>query len=228
MKHAGKAKGAALGLVYWSVFFLLALLFAGMLAQILGRFLFELAAGLVGLWIVFALFCFYFFRDPEARVPADTGVYLAPACGTVDLVDEAEEPVFLGGRCRRVSIFLSVLDIHVQRAPVAGTVALSRYTSGQFLNAMRAESATCNENLFLGIESSERPGERLAVRLIAGLIARRIVPWAGVGDTVARGERIGLIRFGSRVELWLPIETQVVVTPGMRVRGGETIIARRS
>jgi phosphatidylserine decarboxylase len=228
MKNAGKAKRAALRLVYWSVFLLLAVLFAGMLVQMLSRVLPHAAVAVAGLWVVFGLFCFYFFRDPEATPPAGSGLYLAPAHGTVDAIDEVDEPVFLGGRCRRVSIFLSVLDVHVQRAPVAGQVALSRYSHGQFLNAMRAESATFNENLFLGFDSTERPGERVGVRLIAGLIARRIVPWVGAGDAVGRGERISLIQFGSRVELLLPLDTQVVVALRTRVRAGETVLARRS
>lgn len=228
MKNAGKAKQAGLRLVYWSVVLLLVVLFAGMLAQLLGRFLSLLAGGLAGLWVVFGLFCFYFFRDPEARPPGEPGLFLAPAHGTVDLIDEVDEPLFLGGRCRRVSIFLSVFDVHVQRAPVAGRVGFSRYTPGQFLNAMRADSALYNENLFLGFDSTERAGERVAVKLIAGLIARRIVPWIAPGDGVARGERISLIQFGSRVELLLPLDVQVVVPLRSRVRAGETVLARRS
>lgn len=186
------------------------------------------AVAAAGIWVVFGLFCFYFFRDPPACPPTEPGLYLAPGHGTVDAIDEVDEPVFLGGRCRRVSIFLSVLDVHVQRAPVAGQIALSRYSRGQFLNAMRAESATHNENLYLGFDSAERPGERVGVRLIAGLIARRIVPWVGVGDGLARGDRISLIQFGSRVELLLPLEAQVVVPLRARVRAGETILARRA
>jgi phosphatidylserine decarboxylase len=227
MKNAGKAKQAALRLVYSSVVMLLVALFAGMLAQLLSRFLPHLAGGLVALWVVFGLFCFYFFRDPEARPPTEPGLFLAPAHGTVDTIDEVDEPWFLGGRCRRVSIFLSVFDVHVQRAPVAGEVAFSRYSRGQFLNAMRTDSAAYNENLFLGFDPAGRPGERVAVRLIAGMIARRIVPWVGVGDSVARGERISLIQFGSRVELLLPLDAQVSVALRARVRAGETVLARR-
>lgn len=228
MKNAGRARQAAFRLVYWSIFYLVLLLFAGMFAQLLARFVVYAASGLIAVWVVFGLFCFYFFRDPEARVPTDPAVIVAPAHGKVDLIDEVDDPVFMKGRCRRISIFLSILDVHVQRAPVAGEVTLSQYTHGQFLNALRAESAEHNENLYLGFNSAERPGERVGVRLIAGLIARRIVSWVAVGDTVARGDRISLIRFGSRVELLLPLDTQVVVPLGARARAGETVIARRS
>jgi phosphatidylserine decarboxylase len=228
MKHAGNATRAGLRLIYWSLFFLLALVFAAMLARLLGEFLVAMAGGLVAVWGLFGLFCFYFFRDPEADVPADPKAIVAPACGTVDVIDEVDEPLFMGGRCRRVSIFLSVFDVHVQRAPAAGRAALLKYTPGQFLNAMRTDSARFNENLFLGIESSEPPGERLGVRLIAGLIARRIVPWVSSGDTLQRGERISLIQFGSRVELYLPLDMQVVAPLNSHVVGGETVIAQRT
>lgn len=227
MKNAGRARRAAFRLVYKSIFFLLLLLFAGVLVQWLTRFGGYAASGLMGLWVVFGLCCFYFFRDPEVRVPTDADALVAPAHGRVDLIDEVDEPLFLGGRCRRVSIFLSVLDVHVQRAPVAGEVAFSRYTRGRFVNALRTDSAEHNENLYLGFASAECPGERIGVRLIAGWIARRIVPWVAAGEVVARGERISLIQFGSRVELLLPLTARVVVPLGAKVRGGETIIARR-
>lgn len=227
MKHAGKASRAALRLLYWSLFLVVGLLFFGMLARFLSQFVGIVSAGLVGLWVLFALFCLYFFRDPSPRVPSAPEAIAAPAHGIVDVIDELEEPLFMGGRCRRVSIFLSILDVHVQNAPVAGRVALSQYSRGQFLNAIRTDAATHNENLFVGIESSERPGERVGVRFIAGLIARRIQPWFGLGDTVARGERLGLIQFGSRVELYLPLNTRIAVGLRSRVKGGETVIATR-
>jgi phosphatidylserine decarboxylase len=122
---------------------------------------------------------------------------------------------------------LSVFDVHVQKAPTAGKIVCVRHTPGQFLNAMRSESGTRNENVFLGIESSERAGERIALRLIAGAIARRIIPWATVGEDVSRGERISLIQFGSRVTIYLPPNAKIEVQLGQHVRGGETVIARR-
>jgi len=228
MKHAGKATEAALRLIYWTLFFLLALMLASVLAKFLGGVLVHVAAGLLGLWVLFGLFCFYFFRDPEPVIPSAPEVIVSPAHGKVDLIDEIEEPEFMGGPCRRVSIFLSVFDVHVQRVPVAGRLMFQKHTAGQFLNAMRTDSAAYNDNLLVGFESTERAGERVAVRLIAGLIARRIILWTDPGATVARGERLSLIQFGSRCELLLPLDTRVVVALGQSVRGGETVAARRA
>ncbi|MCB1128830.1 MAG: phosphatidylserine decarboxylase family protein [Verrucomicrobiae bacterium] len=227
MKHAGKAMRAGFRMIYWSLVLVLGLMFAGVLARLLGEFVLGAAGVLAGLWLVFGAFCLWFFRDPKARPPADPKAIVAPAHGKVDAIDEIDEPSFLGGRCRRISTFLSVFDVHVQYAPVAGRVVLCRHTRGQFVNALRADSARFNENLLLGIESSEREGERIGVRLIAGLIARRILPWVKEGEEVIRGERIALIRFGSRVDLYVPLDYEVAVSCGERVRGGETILARR-
>ncbi len=227
MKHAGRASRAALKLIYWTLFGLLALALGGVLAKLLGELIVGLVCVLFGLWVVFSFFCFYFFRDPSPTVPRTPEAIVAPAHGTVDVIDELEGPPFLAGRCRRISIFLSVFDVHVQRAPVAGRVALCEHTPGQFLNAMRTDSAAYNENVLVGFESSERPGERVAVRLIAGAIARRIVPWVKVEDAVERGERISLIQFGSRCDLYLPGDCQIQVRLQDRVRGGETVVALR-
>lgn len=227
MKHAGMATRAALRLIYWSLVVVLILMLAGVLARWLGGFIVAMGSGLVGVWVVFGLFCLYFFRDPSPHVPRGPDLIVSPASGTVDLIDETDEPEFMGGRCRRVSIFLSVFDVHVQRAPVAGRIAFSKYTPGAFNNALRTDCGVHNENILIGFESGERAGERVAVRLIAGLIARRIVPWCRVGDQVERGERLSLIQFGSRVELFLPLSARVEVGLRTKVKVGETVIARR-
>lgn len=227
MKHAGKASRAALRLQYSSLFFLVSLLLFGMLAKFLSQFVGVVSAALAGVWILFALFCLYFFRDPTPRVPSAPEAIVAPAHGTVDVIDEVDEPLFVGGRCRRVSIFLSIFNVHVQNAPVAAKVALSQYSRGRFINAMRTDSAQHNENLFVGLLSTEREGERVALRWIAGLIARRIQPWFQTGEIVGRGERLGLIQFGSRVEIYLPLSSRVTVALRTKVRGGETVIATR-
>jgi len=180
---------------------------------------------LVGLWVLFAVFSLYFFRDPTPQVPVGSNLVVAPGHGKVDLIDTTEELQFMGGACQRVSIFLSVFDVHVQNAPVAGTVSLYKYAEGKFLNAMKADSALHNENALIGITASDPQGARVGVRLIAGLIARRIVPWITVGETVERGERISLIQFGSRVDLYLPKEARVRVMLGQKVVGGRTVVA---
>jgi phosphatidylserine decarboxylase len=123
---------------------------------------------------------------------------------------------------------LSVIDIHVQNAPVGGKVVLLARTGGQFLSALKAESARQNENVLVGFESTESPGEKIGVRLIAGVLARRIVPFLALGDEVRRGDRMSLIQFGSRCDLYLPLCYKVRVKPGDKVVGGETVMAAKS
>jgi len=227
MNHAGKASRAGLKVIAWTLVGLLALTVLGLLAAFLGTFLAATSGILFGLWVLLSLFCLWFFRDPNPRVPLGANLIVSPAHGKVDIIDEYVEPEFIGGTCRRISIFLSVFDVHVQKAPAAGRIVQLRHKPGEFLNAMNRESALRNENVLIGLESSEKPGERLGIRLISGVIARRIVPWTAVGDAVSRGERLSLIQFGSRVELYFPLTYQVRVAVGDRVRGGETVVVER-
>jgi phosphatidylserine decarboxylase len=228
VKHKGKAKAAfrrmmirALG-IYW----VLGLLLIAINRYLVPGLLIPGVISLTGLLLGFALFAGYFFRDPDAQVPAGNGLIVSPGHGTVDVIDETDEPSVMGGRCRRVSIFLSVFNVHVQQAPVAGAVTLVRHTAGQFLNALKLESAALNENVLIGFQTSEPACGPVAIKLITGLIARRIVPWVQVGDTVAKGERVSLIQFGSRVDIYLPLQSQITVALGDRVVGGETVVAR--
>ncbi|PYL01019.1 MAG: phosphatidylserine decarboxylase family protein [Verrucomicrobia bacterium] len=227
VKHKGKATQAALKLIFWSLVALLVVTAVGILAALVGTFITAIAGILFAVWVLFALFCLWFFRDPNPSVPLDAQVIVAPAHGKVDMVDETEETDFMGGPCRRISIFLSVIEVHVQKAPVAGSIMHLKHTPGRFMSALKQESAAHNENLLVGFDSNEQPGEKIAVRLIAGVLARRIVPWIAPGDEVARGERISLIQFGSRVDTYLPLTTRLCVKPGDKVRGGETVIATR-
>jgi len=126
-----------------------------------------IAPVLAVLWVVFALFTLYFFRDPDASTPAGAGLVISPAHGRVDAIGTTREPKFMGGDCQRISIFLSVMDIHVQNAPVDGRVAFFEYTQGQFINALKAESAEHNENVLLGFEPAGAVGRKIGVRLIA-------------------------------------------------------------
>lgn len=222
MKHSGKARKAGLKLIALSLPVLAAIGALGFLATGAGWPIIPAAAGV---WLVFALFTLFFFRDPTPRAPAGAGLVLAAAHGTVDALEAGNEPEFMGGQCQRISIFLSVLDVHVQNAPIAGKVAWLKYTKGRFLNAMRADSARHNENVLLGFTADEPPGRRVAVRVIAGVIARRIVPFARLGDTVAPGERISLVQFGSRADVYLPADAKIRVKLGDHVVGGETVLA---
>src|SRR5437870_13282786 len=228
MKHKGKATQAALKLIFWTLVGLLCGVVIGIASILVGKFLTGIAGFLFGLWLLFSLSCLWFFRDPNPNVPSDANVIVAPAHGKVDVIDETSETDFLGGPCRRISIFLSVIEVHVQKAPVAGRIAYLEQTPGRFMSALKRESAAHNENVLIGFESNEKPGEKISVRLIAGVLARRIVPWIGVGDDVARGERISLIQFGSRVDIYLPPTLQIRARLGDTVRGGESIIAARS
>lgn len=151
---------------------------------------------------------------------------VAPGHGLVDLVDETDATAPMTGRVKRISIFLSVFDVHVQQAPLAGEVVEVRHQAGRFLNAIKADCAEHNEHVRLVIRPAERPDALVGVRLIAGLIARRILPWVAPGEVLARGQRISLIQFGSRVELLLPLDVEVLVRSGQRVKGGETALAR--
>jgi phosphatidylserine decarboxylase len=180
---------------------------------------------LIALWVLFVGFVLCFFRDPDPAPVADPKAIVAPAHGTVDVIDETTEAQVMAGPCQRLSIFLSVFDVHVQKAPVSGRITLLEHKPGKFLSATKAHSAEHNECVLIGIEPSDFPGQRFGLRLIAGLIARRILPWVAVGDTLARSERISLIQFGSRVDLYLPPAARVQAKLGDKVKGGETIVA---
>ncbi|MEP6662530.1 MAG: phosphatidylserine decarboxylase [Verrucomicrobiota bacterium] len=227
MKHQGKASQAARRIILVSFILLAAILLAGFLAKIIGTVVVALAAALVVIWILFIAFTLYFFRDPTARVPAGYNFVVAPAHGTIDAIEDFSENEVMGGPCRRISIFLNVFNVHVQQAPVSGTVTFVKHTSGLFLNAMKTDSATHNENVLIGFESAENPSEKIGVRLIAGLIARRIIPWVNAGDAVAMGERISLVQFGSRADLYLPLHYKISAKLGDKTVGGETIVATK-
>jgi phosphatidylserine decarboxylase len=229
MKHSGKARKAAFKLILISLIVLVVVwalgAFTAAAVAIITAVAVAITPVLIVVWILFALFTLYFFRDPRPRVPAGANLVLAPAHGKVDMVGMGTEPEFMGGECQRISIFLSVIDVHVQNAPVSGKVAWFKYTTGQFLNALKAESAIYNENVLLGFEANEPRGQKVGVRLIAGVIARRIVPFVQQGDEVVRGDRIGLIQFGSRADVYLPRNARIMVKVDDRVVAGETVLA---
>jgi phosphatidylserine decarboxylase len=174
------------------------------------------------------LFTIAFFRNPHRKPLGGERSLIAPADGVVADITELDEPVFLGARAVRIGIFLSVFDVHVNRSPVGGTVAYAHYKPGAFLDARHPDVSHENEANTLGIEvdRATAPGLRLLVRQLSGLIARRIICTHGVGDRLARGELYGMIKFGSRTELWVPLSCAhtVMVQVGQRVRCGETIL----
>ena len=175
------------------------------------------------LLLTLTLFVVYFFRDPERHIPSDPLLVVSPADGKVMSVTPVAHENFMGDTATRVTIFLNIFNVHVQRAPLGGRVAHYEYRPGTFVAAWREEASRENERASLGIATDAGP---LLVRQIAGLVARRIATYPREGDAVAKGDRIGLIRFGSRVDLFLPPDWPVTVEPGDKVRGGETPVAR--
>jgi phosphatidylserine decarboxylase len=171
---------------------------------------------------IFALWVAYFFRDPERQGVRGPEVVIAPADGKVVLISEVDEPTFMGGRAKRVSIFMNVFNVHVNRYPVSGTVTYLHYNEGKFLNAAAEKSSEENEQSSVGIET---PRGRVLVRQIAGLIARRIVTYSKQGEQVQQGARMGLIRFGSRVDVFLPLDAIIKVKVGDVTLAGTTLTA---
>jgi phosphatidylserine decarboxylase len=229
MKHSGRARKAAFKIILFTLVAVIVLwglsALAAASAAVITTIAFVIFPFLFVVWLFFAIFTLYFFRDPTPRVPADKNAILSPAHGKVDVMDTITERKFMGGECQRISVFLSVIDIHVQNSPVSGRVGFFEYTEGEFMNAMKSECALHNENALLGFEATEPPGLKMAIRVIAGVLARRIVPYVKAGDVVQKGERIGLVQFGSRADIFLPLNAKIKIKLGDHVVGGETIIA---
>ncbi|MDA2915667.1 phosphatidylserine decarboxylase family protein [Nitrospinae bacterium AH_259_B05_G02_I21] len=198
--------------------FLLPPLLAGLLFLALGWGLMGLAA------LGAAAFIAHFFRDPERAIPQAARCVVSPADGRVVEIRTADDGCpELGGATQVVSIFLSLWDVHVNRAPCAGRAQRVEYTPGRFLAAFRAEASQANERNTIVVDAAGTP---IAVTQIAGVLARRIVCWVHPGDNLERGQRIGLIRFGSRTEVTLPASATLLVEEGAKVKGGSTILAR--
>lgn len=177
------------------------------------------------LGVLFILYVFYFFRDPYRRSSAGDDAVLAAADGVIAEIRDTFEGEVMKQPVQRVAIFLSVFDVHVNRAPIAGKVIYSNRTPGKMLDARHPDASSLNEYWTWGFEGEKAT---ITVRQITGAIARRIVGWSKVGDTVKRGHRFGMIRFGSRTEVYLPHGSTILVKVGDRVKGGETVIARLS
>lgn len=187
--------------------------------------LFWIAAPLGWLGVILTAWCIYFFRDPWRVSPSRGGLVLSPADGLIIAVDEAPPPPELGlgaEPMRRIGIFMSVFDVHVNRAPLAGQVVKLAYTEGKFLNASLDKASLDNERMAIRLSTAD--GD-IGVTQIAGLIARRIVCSLREGQEIIAGQRIGLIRFGSRAEVYLPRHWAVLAVTGQRAIGGETVLA---
>src|SRR6184192_1171890 len=174
-------------------------------------------------FFVLILYTLFFFRDPDRNIPADRNAVLAAADGTVQDISEVEETEVLKTKMRRVGIFLSIFDVHTNRAPIDGRVIYRQHHEGLCLDARDPDCPEKNEAMTWAFENLRGV---IVVRQLTGAIARRIVAWANVGDELKKGQRFGMIRFGSRTELYLPLEAEVLVKTGDHVSGGSTVIAR--
>jgi phosphatidylserine decarboxylase len=194
----------------------------------LAAFALALARRSWALWLlaivitVLALWVAYFFRDPERAGERGSNIVIAPADGKLIMITEVDEPAFVGGRATRLSIFMNVFNVHVNRYPVDGTVQYVHYNKGKFINAAAEKSSLENEQSSVGIESGPY---RILVRQIAGLVARRIVTYSQKGQHVKQGDRMGIIRFGSRVDVFLPTDARLRVELGTLTTAGTTVLA---
>ena len=175
-----------------------------------------------GAFSLLTLFVIYFFRDPERLIPPGEKAILSPADGKVIRIEPCREERFLQRPTIKISVFMSLFDVHVNRVPLTGTIANVRYFPGKFFSANLDKASSANEQNALLIETAD--GVRILTVQIAGLIARRIVCWVEKGDRVVRGQRFGLIRFGSLLDIYLPQETRVQAKPGQKAYGGQTIL----
>ena len=176
-------------------------------------------------FVVIAFYYAYIFRNPKRKIPADPLAIVSPADGTVQEVVSLEDDDFLKQRCKKVVIFLSVFDVHVNRSPIEGEIKIQKYVCGRFKPAYKDSVGFENERHMIGIEN---PRLRVTVTQIAGILARRIVSWVTLDDVLEKGELYGLIRFGSCTELVVPAEVEIFVKKGDKVVGGETVIGRLS
>jgi phosphatidylserine decarboxylase len=204
------------------------LVFIGIASAIAGgMFVVAIARRSWALWLLafvftlLAVWVAYFFRDPERHGERGESVVSAPADGKVVMITEVEEPAFMQGRAVRISIFMNVFDVHVNRYPVSGVVRYVHYNKGKFINAAREKASLENEQMSVGIEQGPH---RVLVRQIAGLIARRIVNYARPGMTAVQGERMGIIRFGSRVDVFLPTGSEVRIKVNDLTVAGVTVL----
>lgn len=172
---------------------------------------------------VIACYCIYFFRNPTRVIPADPNLIVSPADGTVQDVVDVESDDFVKSPCRKVIIFLSVFDVHVNRSPIAGEIKIQKYVCGRFRPAYKDSVGFENERHLIGIENERL---RVTVTQVAGILARRIVSWVTLDDKLEKGELYGLIRFGSCTEIVVPDSVEILVKKGDKVRGGESIIGK--
>ncbi len=187
------------------------------------NFLFYFLLFVLCSFFTITLFGIYFFRDPDRTIPDGEGLFVSPADGKVILIRDTHEQTYLNSPSKEISIFMSPLDVHVNRAPCDGKVIVIKYSQGKFIAAYKDESSLKNENVVMILENKNG---KVLVRQVAGFIARRVVCKAKVGDYLKRGDRYGMIKFGSRLDVYLPLYTKIEVKVGDKVKAGETILGK--
>jgi phosphatidylserine decarboxylase len=195
--------------------------FIGFFAVVTAAFIIFMPAWIALFPLALTLFMAYFFRDPERSVPEGEADFVAPADGKVLVLQQVTESIFVKERMLQISIFMSPLDVHINRAPCDGKVEQVVHTSGRFVSAFKPEASVENENVAITLDTKFG---RIVVRQIAGFVARRVVCWAGPGDSLKKGDRYGLIKFSSRVDIFLPAATVSGLKLGDTVKAGETVI----
>jgi len=203
------------GTIAGTVFFTAALVVGAIVS---GQLYLEILAAI---GVALTLLVLYFFRDPERQIPSDPKNIVSPADGKIVEIVEDYEPEYLKEKTTRISIFLSVFDVHVNRIPISGTVEHVRYQKGSFIQAYKSEASSFNEQSVIGIEGSTC---KLVFKQIAGILARRIVCHLRAGNKVSQGDRFGIIKFGSRVDIFIPKNTEIKVRLKQKVKGGESIL----
>ena len=219
--NSGHANRAAIRLILWSVVVLIGLFAAAWLGRLLGDFILSHSSLFVAPWVCFLLAVLYLFRDPDAIEPSDSNAIVSPAHGKVDVIEEMVESEFIQGPCKRLSIRVSLLDVQVQNAPIAGVV--NRF---EHQRTMKHGGTAALENLFIGLDAVGRPGVKVGLRLVGSTWWRRIVPWIKANEVVARSVRIGMMRPATRVDLYLPSNVKLHVNLGDEVAGGQTVVAK--
>jgi len=215
-----KAKFIAHREITWQYWFTCGAMLVGMA---LGVFVHTSILFVVILACAFHFFTIFFFRDPARVITSEPHMVVSPADGTIVGVEDLDSSAHYDGPCKRVSIFLSVFNVHINRSPYDGTVESIAYKPGEFKNAMRADTTDVNESNTIRMKTDRGA---MTVRQISGLIARRIVCKVEVGETLAKGEKFGMIKFGSRTELYLPTNAEICVRMKDKVQGGATVVAR--
>jgi phosphatidylserine decarboxylase len=219
--NSGKANKAAIRLILWSLAALVGLFVAAWVGYHFGGFILAHPTVLLAPWAVFIIGILYLSRDPDPVDPSDLNAIVSPAHGKVDVIEDSVESEFMKGACKRISIRVSLLDVQIQNAPAAGTVAHFDYH-----RAMKDSGTARTENLFIGLDVVGRPDTKIAVRLMGGTWGKRIVSWIAPNDVVTRGVRIGMMRPASRVDLFLPNQVKLHVNTGDEVAGGQSVVAK--